>query len=83
MTDMPDDVTNFFFTQGILGILVVVEAFVIVKLYNKLEAINEARRVDDKQTLKEVTSVLQENSQSNYVLAAKIETGKSIERERR
>lgn len=87
---MDAGISNYLLTQGVLGVMVLIESYIIIKFYNKIEqlekekyAIGESRRIDDKATLKEVTSVLQENSQSNYVLAAKIETGKSIERNQR
>jgi hypothetical protein len=44
--------------------------------------IQELRRVDYKDTTKEVTDVLQDNSQNLRILSEKIEVGKAIERDR-
>lgn len=41
-----------------------------------------ARLTDSKETTKEVTDVLQNNSQSMRILSEKIEVGKAIERNR-
>lgn len=48
----------------------------IKQLQQEKEAIIEARRVESNTTTKEVLSVLQSNSQSNNLLASKIETVK-------
>lgn len=73
---MPNDPTTFYFTQGVLGITVIVLGLVCVKLYNRNQALQDARLQDAKDVTQDVTTVLQGNTQSNLVLAAKIEAGK-------
>lgn len=73
---MPNDPTTFYFTQGVLGITVVVLGVVCVKLYNKVQQLQDGRLQDAKDVTKDVTTVLQANSQSNLLLAAKIENSK-------
>lgn len=82
---MPSDpgISNYLFTQGVLGVAVFVLGWISVKLYNKtekqqarIEALQDLRLEDSKEVTKDVTSVLQGNTQSNYVLAGKIEAGK-------
>lgn len=83
-TDPSSGVTGYLFTQGVLGIACIVLGFVAVKLYNKneklqerIEELHELRLQDSKDITKEVTTVLEGNSQSNRVLAEKIEIAKS------
>ena len=89
--DPSGGVTSYLFTQGVLGIAVIVLGWVCLKLYNSRETertahalevkqlqkekedIIEARRVESNATTKEVLEVLQSNSQSNTLLATKIE----------
>ena len=87
---MPGDITTYLLTQGVLGVAVIVLGFVISKLYNKTERLEkeksdlaEARRLDDKEQIEKITLIVQENTQSNRILAEKIEVGKSIERNQR
>lgn len=75
--------TTYLFTQGVLGVAVVVLAAVINKLYNKtekqqarIEELQELRLQDSKEVTKDVTEVLQGNAQSNLILAEKIEVAK-------
>ncbi len=89
--DPSQGVTTFLFTQGVLGIACIVLGWVCIKLYNKNEKLQaekdalqrekqdiiEARRVESNATTKEVLEVLQSNSQSNTLLATKIEAVKS------
>lgn len=77
------DVPTYLLTQGVLGVAVLVLGYVVAKLYNKTERLEkektdlmEARRVDTIQTLEKVTEVMQTNSQTNRLLAEKIEAGK-------
>ena len=79
----------YLFTQGVLGVAVTVLGYVVAKLYNKTERLEkeksdlmEARRVDTVSTLKEVTEVMQTNSQTNRLLAEKIELAKQNSRSR-
>lgn len=72
----PDDLGTYFFTQGILGVLVFVLGFICLKLYNKVQQLQDARLTDAKEVTKDVTTVLAANTQSNLLLAAKIESGK-------
>lgn len=88
--DISQGVGSYLFTQGVLGIACIVLGWVCLKLYNKneklqadkdalqreKEAIIEARRVESNATTKEVLEVLQSNSQSNTLLATKIESVK-------
>lgn len=78
-----ENVPTFLLTQGVLGVAVLVLGYVVSKLYNKTERLEkektdlmEARRVDTVQTLEKVTEVMQTNSQTNRLLAEKIEAGK-------
>ena len=78
-----ENVPTFLLTQGVLGVAVLVLGYVVAKLYNKTERkekkktdLMEARRVDTVQTLERVTEVMQTNSQTNRLLAEKIEAGK-------
>lgn len=89
--DISQGVGSYLFTQGVLGIACIVLGWVCIKLYNKneklqadkdalqreKEAIIEARRVESNATTKEVLEVLQSNSQSNTLLATKIEAVKN------
>lgn len=70
------DIGTYFFTQGVLGIICLVLAAVCIKLYNKVSALQDLRLQDSKDVTKDVTTVLQGNSQSNLILAEKIESAK-------
>lgn len=48
----------------------------IDRLYEKIEVLFEARLTDSKEVAKDVTAVLQGNSQANLILAEKIEVAK-------
>jgi hypothetical protein len=89
--DPVSGVTSYLFTQGVLGFVLVVLGFAFYKYYHSAEAqkkadaktifdLQEARRLDYKETTKEVTEVLQNNSQNLRILTEKIEVGKSLER---
>ena len=87
---MPEESITYLLTQGVLGVTVVTLSYVVGKLYNKTERLEkektdllEARRVDDRETIKEVTEVLSNNAQNMRILSEKIEVGKSIERNQR
>lgn len=87
---MDAGVSTYLLTQGVLGVAVIVLGFVVSKLYNKTERLEkeksdlaEARRLDDKEQIEKITMIVQENTQSNRILAEKIEVGKSIERNQR
>lgn len=87
---MDAGVSTYLLTQGVLGVAVIVLGFVVSKLYNKTERLEkeksdlaEARRLDDKEQIEKITLIVQENTQSNRILAEKIEVGKSIERNQR
>lgn len=83
-------ITSYLFTQGVLGVAVIVLGWVCIKLYNKgerlqsekdllqkeIQKIIEDRRIESVATTKEVLEVLQGNSQSNTLLASKIEVSK-------
>jgi len=76
MPDGSPDIATYFFTQGILGVLVLVLGFVCYKLYNKVQSLQDARLQDQKDVTKDVTTVLAANTTSNNLLAEKIENGK-------
>jgi hypothetical protein len=78
-----DNVTTFYLTQGVLGATVIVLIYVVIKLYNKIEEkqtrideLQDLRLQDSKEVTKDVTAVLQGNSQSNLILAEKIDVAK-------
>lgn len=86
---MDSDLTSYLFTQGVLGVVVIVESVVIVYQQKKLDkeaadkaALQEARRVDYATTLSDVTKVLSDNSQNSRILSEKIEAGKAARRSR-
>lgn len=71
--------TTYLFTQGVLGVVVVALSTVCIKLYNKverqqlrIEELQDLRLTDSKQVTKDVTEVLQGNSQNMRVLSEKI-----------
>lgn len=75
--------TTYLFTQGVLGIVVVALSTVCIKLYNKsekqqlrIEELQDLRLEDSKQLTKDVTDVVQGNSQNMRVLSEKIEIAK-------
>lgn len=85
---MDGGVTTYLLTQGVLGISVLVLGYVVGKLYSKTERLEkeksdiaEARRLDDKEQYEKLTQIVIDNTQSNRILAEKIEVGKSIGRE--
>lgn len=74
---------TYLFTQGVLGVVVVALVTVVIKLYNKserqqlrIEELQELRLQDSKEVTKDVTEVLQGNSQNMRVLSEKIEIAK-------
>ena len=77
------DPATFYFTQGVLGVTVIVLGLVINKLYNKtekqqarIEELQNLRLEDSKEVTRDVTAVLQGNAQSMSILAEKISVGK-------
>ena len=85
---MDGSVSTYLLTQGVLGVAVLVLGFVVAKLYSKTERLEkeksdiaEARRLDDKDQYEKLTQIVIDNTQSNRILAEKIEVGKSIGRE--
>lgn len=84
---MPPDAATYYFTQGVLGVTVVVLIFVCSKLYNSREAdrkewraevkeLNDLRLSDGKEVAEKVTSVMENTSQNIRILSEKIEAGK-------
>lgn len=81
---------NFLLTQGVLGVAVLVLGWVCVKLYNKTERLQaennalqkekeviiEARRVESVQTVTDYKDIVRDNTQTNALLAGKIEAVK-------
>lgn len=85
-----ENLSTYLLTQGVLGVSVLVLGYVVGKLYNKTERLEkeksdlaEARRLDDKEQYEKLTQIVIDNTQSNRILAEKIEVGKSIGREGR
>lgn len=75
--------STYLFTQGVLGVVVVALSAVCLKLYNKserqqlrIEELQDLRLADSKDVTKDVTAVLQGNSQNMRVLSEKIEIAK-------
>lgn len=84
----------YFFTQGVLGVVLVCLAIAFIWYYKnsqkKIDDLNKIifqgqsdRLADSKENTKEVTTVLQENSQNLRILSEKIEIGKSNGRDNR
>lgn len=81
---MMDGLTTYLFTQGVLGVVCLVLGTVCVKLNSKnerlqtkIDGLQESRLQDSRDISKELTVILQANSQSNELLSAKIEAVKS------
>lgn len=88
---MTPDPATFYFTQGVLGVTVIVLGLVIRVLWNEVkkertekaiiqkekEVILEAWRVETKTDGQTAIDVLKGNSQSILYLADKIQTGKA------
>ena len=77
--------TTYLFTQGVLGVVVVALSTVVIKLYNKterqqtrIEELQDLRLADSKDVTKDVTEVLQGNSQNMRILSEKIEIAKGV-----
>lgn len=75
-----EGVGAYLLTQGALGIATLVLGYVCGKLYNKnerlqarIEELHILRLEDSKEVVKEVTEVIQGNSQNMRVFAEKIE----------
>ncbi len=88
-----DGISNYLFTQGVLGVVIVGLLLAFGIYYRASEKqkvadsktiydLQEARRVDYKDTLKEVTGVMQDSSQNIRILSEKIEVGKELNRRR-
>lgn len=88
---MGEQVSTYLFTQGVLGVAVFVLGWVCIKLYNKTEKLQlekdalqkekeeliEARRSDSVQSVKDYLTIVQNNTQTNQLLTAKIDVVKS------
>lgn len=89
-TDPSTGITNYLFTQGVLGVAVVALGIVVVyqqkkldKRDEKIQALQDARlddnkahTVDYREMAKDNQDVLQLNSQNSALLTAKIEAVK-------
>ena len=75
---MPTDPATYYFTQGVLGVTVVALAIVCIKLYNRAQQLQDDRVQDAKEVTEKVVTALQNNTQSNFILAEKIEAGKRV-----
>lgn len=78
-----DNGATYLFTQGVLGVVVVALSTVCIKLYSKaekqqvrIEELQDLRLTDSKQVTKDVSDVLQGNSQNMRILSEKIEIAK-------
>lgn len=81
---MDEGIINFFFTQGILGVVCLIEGLVIRSIYSELKnereknnALQEARRIDAIEARDQVTSVLPVIQQSLTNITDKIALSKS------
>lgn len=84
-----DNLSTYLFTQGVLGVVVLVEGIVILKLYAKTERLEkeksdlqEARRLDAVETRTDVTSILPGISQALTNISDKIEISQQSKRGR-
>lgn len=89
--DPTTSTANYLLTQGVLGVAVLVLGWVCVKLYNKAEKLQEAnnalqkekeviieaRRVESVQTVTDYKDIVRDNTQTNALLAGKIEAVKN------
>ena len=75
-----EQASTYFFTQGVLGVIVVVLALVVMKLYNENKALHEARRLDAEKNLREAHEVMGGVSTNMRILTEKIEVGKKTGR---
>lgn len=73
---MPDDIVAYLLTQGVLGLAVLALGIEYVRLRKKVDELQELRYKEAKETLKEVTEVLQGNSQNMALLSEKIVSAK-------
>lgn len=78
-----DGATNFLLTQGILGVVALALSTVCIKLYNKCDRLEkeksdlqEARRLDQKETTEKVLPVMSSFSQTASMIYDKLETSK-------
>jgi C4-type Zn-finger protein len=85
-----EGVPTYLLTQGVLGIVTLVLGYVVIRLYNKTERLeNEKSELlklqlhDSVEQTRNVTAVLSDNSQNMRILSEKIEVGKQIERSER
>ena len=87
-TDPSNSIGNYFFTQGVLGVVLVALGIAFIYYYRttqkkldekdaKILEVMEARRADVAETTKEVTGVLSSNSQAMQILSEKIAVGKA------
>lgn len=75
--------TNFLLTQGVLGVVCLGLVWTVVKLYNKCDRLEkeksdlqEARRLDQKETTEKVLPVMSSFSQTATMIYDKLETSK-------
>lgn len=78
-----EGVTPILLQQGIAGVAILAEAFVILRLYNdgktlqnKYDNLQEARRLDAKETTAKVTQPLEGISQTLGLIYDKLEDSK-------
>ena len=79
---MPN-IESYLLTQGVLGVACIMLGYVCVKLYDKneklqarIEELHEIRLKDSQDITKEVTQVLNGNSQNMAILSEKFEVAK-------
>jgi hypothetical protein len=82
-----EGVPTYLLTQGVLGVVVLVLGYVVIRLYNKTERLEQEKSEllklqlqDSVEQTRNVTAVLSDNSQNMRILSEKIEVGKQIER---
>jgi hypothetical protein len=79
-----DGISNYLFTQGVLGVACLVLGVVnyiqyktSLKKDEKINQLQEGWRLDSKQTTKEVMDTMQEYSQTNRLLTEKIQVARN------
>ena len=69
---MPDAITSYYLTQGVLGVSTLILSIVVVYLYKIIMKIQDERRTDALETLK----VVQDTANNIALLTAKIEVSR-------
>lgn len=73
-----DEAFKYLFTQGVLGVFLVISLCVNAYLYRRSERLEESRYTDMKDALMKSTSVISDSNYNTKVLVEKIETAKRM-----